>query len=61
MNFYIIEDSLDSNFYTVILFYLSMSRDLLHNLIIGKSTLQIKFARPHLSTASAGGIRGIPK
>jgi len=40
INFYIKEDSLDSNFYIVILFYLSMSKDLLHNWITGKSTLQ---------------------
>lgn len=40
MNFYNKEDSLDSNFYIVILFYLRMSEDLLHNWIIWKSTLQ---------------------
>lgn len=40
MNFYIKVDSLDSNFYIVILFYLSTNKDLFHNWIIGKNTLK---------------------
>lgn len=40
MNCYIKEVSLDSIFYIVLLFHLSISTDLLHSWIIGKSTLQ---------------------